>query len=489
MLIPIITSAQTQTLDTKVKEFDAYVEKSRNQYQVPGLALTVVKDGKIIFKKGYGVRELGTTDQVNTQTLFACASTTKAMTATCMAMLVDEGKVKWDDPVINYLPEFQLYDPFVTRELKIRDLFTHNSGVGNTDFLWSIMNIPGEEVLAKMKMVEPSYSLRASFIYQNIFYVYAGKVIEKISGMPWEEFMQKKIFQPLGMTRTYPVLRMVKDPNQSKPHYFVDNKITVIERTNADAIGPAGSVWSCVDDMSKWALCMLDSSKFAGGRLVKANTWKEMFTPQVMVPAGQFYPTAQLTNPNWKTYSLGWFQQDYKGKKINFHTGSLAGETAMHGQLPESKLAIYIFGNYDHAEVRHALMFKAFDLFALGGNRDWSTELFTLYKGFEKDGEKREKDLEAARVANTKPSLPLDEYTGQFTDPLYGEVIITRENEDLVMVANNFLKARVNHWHYDTFRGWFDKRWYGKLNVQFSLDTSGKVNTVIVDGLEFKRSN
>jgi hypothetical protein len=282
---------------------------------------------------------------------------------------------------------------------------------------------------------------------------------------------------------------LVKDPNQSKPHYFVDNKITVIERTNADAIGPAGSVWSCVDDMSKWAICMLDSSKYAGGRLVKANTWKEMFNPQVMVPPGQFYPTAQITNPNWKTYSLGWFQQDYKGKKINFHTGSLAGETAMHGQLPDSKLAIYIFGNYDHAEVRHALMFKAFDLFALGGNRDWSSELFTLYKGLQEQGDKKEKDFEAARVANTKPTLPLDEYTGQFTDPLYGEVIITRENNELVMVANNFLKARVSHWHYDTFRGWFDKRWYGKLNVQFVLNVSGKVNSVVVDGLEFKRSN
>jgi CubicO group peptidase (beta-lactamase class C family) len=489
MLIPFFASAQTQTLDTKVKEFDAYVEKSRKQYQVPGLSVTVVKDGKIIFKKGYGVRELGTTDQVNTQTLFACASTTKAMTATCMAMLVDEGKVKWDDPVINYLPDFQLYDPFVTRELKIRDLLTHNSGVGNADFFWSIMQIPSDEVLAKMKMVEPSYSLRSSFIYQNIFYLYAGKVIEKVSGMPWEDFIQKRIFQPLGMTRTFPVLRMVNDSNQSKPHYFVDNKITVIERTNADAIGPAGSVWSCADDMSKWAICMLDSSKYAGGRLVKANTWKEMFNPQVMVPPDQFYPTAQLTNPNWKTYSLGWFQQDYKGKKINFHTGSLAGETAIHGQLPDSKLAIYIFGNYDHAEVRHALMFKAFDLFALGGNRDWSSELFTLYKDLQEKGDKREKDFEAARVANTKPSHSLDEYTGQFTDPLYGEVIITRENEDLVMVANNFLKARVSHWHYDTFRGWFDKRWYGKLNVQFVLNASGKVNTVVVDGLEFKRSN
>ncbi|MBL7875918.1 MAG: beta-lactamase family protein, partial [Cyclobacteriaceae bacterium] len=164
----------SQNLAQQVKEFDAYVEASRKLYEVPGLAIMVVKDGKVIHSKGYGVRQLGTNQPVDSKTLFACASTTKAMTATCMGMLVDEGKVKWDDPVINYLPDFQLYDPYVTRELKIRDLFTHNSGVGNADFLWSIMNIPAEEVLAKMKMVEPSYSLRSGFIYQNIFYLAAG---------------------------------------------------------------------------------------------------------------------------------------------------------------------------------------------------------------------------------------------------------------------------------------------------------------------------
>jgi CubicO group peptidase (beta-lactamase class C family) len=177
------------------------------------------------------------------------------------------------------------------------------------------------------------------------------------------------------MTRTYPHLQMVNDANQSSEHYWVDGKIAVISRTNADAIGPAGSVWASVDDMSKWAICMLDSSKYAGGRLVKPATWAELFKPQVLVPADEFYPTAQLTKPNWTTYSLGWFQQDYKGKKVNFHTGSLAGETAINGQLPESKLGVYVFGNLDHAEVRHALMFKAFDVFALGGTRDWSTEL------------------------------------------------------------------------------------------------------------------
>lgn len=480
--------AQAQNLDQQIKAFDTYVEGARKLYQVPGLAITVVKDGKVIFKKGYGVRELGTTTAVDTQTLFACASTTKAMTATCMAMLVDEGKVKWDDAVINYLPDFQLYDPYVTRELKIRDLFTHNSGVGNADFFWSIMSIPSDEVLSKMKMVKPSYSLRSSFIYQNIFYLYAGKVIEKVSGQPWEEFIQKRIFQPLGMTRTYPMLKMVNDPNQSNPHYLIENKITVIKRTNADAIGPAGSVWSCVDDMSKWALCMLDSSKYAGGRLVKPSTWVELFKPQVMVTPSQFYPTAQLTKPNWTTYSLGWFQQDYKGRKVNFHTGSLAGETAIHGQLPDSKLAVYVFGNYDHAEVRHALMFKAFDHFSLGGARDWSGEFYTLYSNIQAGADKEEKAFEAARMVNTKPSLSLDEYTGKYTDPLYGEVIITRDNEDLILVANQYLKARVSHWHYDTFRGWYDKRWNGKLNTSFTLDAKGKVSKVNFDGIQFTRT-
>jgi len=488
LLLFSFTIVWSQTLETKIKEFDTYAEKSRNLYQVPGLAVTVVKDGKVIFKKGYGVRQLGTTDAVDTQTLFACASTTKAMTATCMAILVDEGKVKWDDPVIKYLPDFQLYDVHVTRELKIRDLFTHNSGVGNADFFWSIMNVSSDDVLSKMKMVKPSYSLRSGFIYQNIFYLYAGKVIEKVSGQPWEEFIQKRIFQPLGMTRTFPMQKMVNDLNQAKPHYLIENKITGIKSTNADVIGPAGSVWSCADDMGKWALCMLDSSKFAGGRLVKSSTWKELFRPQVIVSEDEFYPTAKLTKPNWMTYSLGWFQQDYQGKKVNYHTGSLAGEIAIHGQLPDSKLAIYIFGNYDHAEIRHALMFKAFDIFGTGGTRDWSSEFHTLYKNIQAGADKKEKDFEAARVLDTKPSLPLDEYTGKYTDLLYGEVIITRENDDLIIVSNKYLKARVSHWHYDIFRGWYDKKWNGKLNVSFVLNDKGKVAKVSFDGIPFTKS-
>ncbi|MBX2898137.1 MAG: serine hydrolase [Cyclobacteriaceae bacterium] len=488
-LLAATTFAQVQSPEAKlVKDFDAYIEKSRKQYDVPGLAVAVVKNGKVLLQKGYGVRELGKPEPVDANTLFACASTTKAMTAVCMALLVDEGKVNWNDPVLQHLPDFQLFDPYVTRELKIRDLFTHNSGVGNTDFLWGVMDIPSEEVVNRMKLVEPTYSLRSSFIYQNIFYLFAGKVIERVSGTPWEVFIQKRIFEPLGMTRTVAHLGMVTDRNQSSPHHLVEGKISVISRTNADAIGPAGSVWSCVNDMSKWAVCMLDSSKFSGGRLLKPATWAELFKPQVLVPASQFYPTMQLTQPNWTTYGLGWFQQDYKGKKINFHTGSLAGEIAIHGQLPENKLGIYIFGNLDHAEVRHALMFRAFDAFALGGTRDWSTEFYTLYKNLNQQSDQLTNLYEAQRVAGTQPTLPLQDYAGTYSSPLYGEALVTVNKDELDVSINQVVKARLAHWHYNTFRGWFDKRWWGKTSAHFVVNSEGKATGIEIEGMEFTRS-
>ena len=481
LFFPILLHGQpTQRYAKQIQEFDKYVEGARNQWLVPGLAVTIVKDNQVIFKKGYG-------NKTDTQTLFPCASTTKAMTAACMGMLVDEGKVNWNNPVIRYLPDFQLYDPFVTRELKIRDLFIHDSGVGNADFLWGFMNIPSNEILKKLSQVKPTYSLRSSFIYQNLFYLVAGKVIEKVSGQPWEEFIRKRIFEPLAMSRTQPMLKYVKDVNQSKPYMIVDGSMMEIENTNADEIGPAGSVWSCVDDMGKWVLCMLDSSKYNGGRLLKPATWQEMFKPQTIVPPNEFYATMQLLKPKWTTYGLGWFQHDYKGRKINFHTGSLAGTVAIHAQMPEEQIGIFVFANFDHAEVRHALVYKAFDLFALGGNRDWSAEFLKLYKDLQEKAEKPRKDFEVNRIPNTTPSLLLLDYTGKYTDPLYGEVEVTVSEKNLIFNVNHFMKATLEHWHYDTFYGSYEKSWYGKVKAVFSLDASGKVEKLNFDGMEFRR--
>lgn len=483
--IPAISIAQT-TPD--IKAFDQYVQQAVTDWQVPGLAIAVVKDGQVIFAKGYGVRELGKPDKVDAQTIFGIASTTKAMTAACAAMLVDEGKLHWDDKVTDYLPGFELYDPYVTRELTVRDLFLHDSGVGNTDFFWSSMNIPADEIIHRLRLVKPQYGFRAGFVYQNIFYMTAGKVIEKASGMPWETFIQKRIFTPLNMTRTVPTFSKSKGmTNQTSVHVKVDSAIIIAQKDITDAIAPAGGVWSSVEDMAKWVNCMLDSSKYGTKRLLKPESWAMLLKPQTFVPEDEFYPTARITKPHWMTYGLGWFQQDYKGQKVDFHTGSLTGLIAINGMIVDKKIGVYILANLDHAELRHALMFKAFDYFSLGGNRDWSKEFQTLYSDIRTKNEKANKDYEAKRVLGTHPTLDIKAYAGTYSDPLYGSVVITVIGDKLNLNINNFLTAEATCWNYDTFVGPYARKEYGKVAATFNIDELGKVSTVTVDGLAFAR--
>ncbi|TDE10466.1 serine hydrolase [Dyadobacter psychrotolerans] len=470
----------------QIKEFDKYVETVRKEWEVPGLSITVVKDGKVIFKKGYGVKEIGKPDPVDTQTLFACASTTKAMTVALMAMLVDEGKIKWDDPVYKYLPELQLYDSYVTRELKIRDLLIHDSGLGNTDFFTGAMNIPVNEMFRRMALIKPQYSMRAGFEYQNIMYSAAGRIIERLTGKLWSDVIQERIFTPLKMTSTAPKRKFIKTQNQTRPHYKINDTIQVIDYGIDSEIGSAGAVWSCADDISKWVICMLDSGKYEGGRLISAESWTEIFKPQTMFPVEE-YPTLKIVKPNWMTYGLGWYQHDYKGKKINFHTGSHAGLTAITAQLPEENLGIFVFGNYDHAELRHVLMYKAFDHFALGGERDWNAEFKALYDKMKLDSKKKALELIAKRSPNTFPSLPFAQYAGRYTSPLYGDATITVEDNILYVNVNNVLKAKLYHWHYDVFNGPFEKAWHGKATARFTLGATGKVDTLVFDGMDFKR--
>lgn len=481
--------AQKQLSARQIQEFDAYVEAARKQWDVPGLSIAVVKNNQVVFKKGYGVRELGKPERVDTQTLFACASTTKAMTVALMGILVDEGKLAWNDPVSRYLPELQLYDPYVTRALTIRDLLIHDTGVGSTDFMTGAMNIPANEMFRRMTLVKPSYPFRAGFVYQNTFYSAAGRIIERIVGKTWAEAVKERIFIPLGMLRTAPKRGYITDANLTKPHYRINDTIRVIEYGADSEVGSAGAVWSSADDISKWVICMLDSSKYSGGRLLKPETWTEIFTPQTFFPEDE-YPTMQLLKPNWRTYGLGWYQHDYRGKKVNFHTGSLAGLTAITGQLPEEKLGVYIFGNYDHAEVRHALMYKTFDWFALGGNRDWSAEFKTLYSKLREDGKKSQESFYRKRVPNTSPSLPLSQYAGTYTSALYGNVEVSVAGNQLAFNVNdNALRATLPHWHYDTFYGSFQKAWYGKVSAQFTLSALGKVDALVFDGMDFRKVN
>lgn len=479
--------AQVSTVS--IQKLDAYIEQARQQWEAPGLAIGIVKDGKVIHVKGYGLRELGKPDPVDTKTLFAICSTTKAMTAAAMGILVDEGKIHWDDRVVQHLPAFQLYDPYVTRELRVRDLFTHNAGLGNADFLWYGSDLNSDEILQRMRFAPPAYPFRGGYTYQNIMYLVAGKVIEEVSGMSWAQFMETRLFQPIGMDNTYATQKQsLGYKNRSIPHYKIEGKIVPIEDSDDDNIAPAGSVWSCIDDMMKWTQFVLDSAKVNGKRLLKPETYAEWLKPQSIVSDAGFYPTQILTKPHWKTYALGWFQQDYNGRAVSFHTGSLAGTIAIIGVIPDEKIGVYVFGNLDHAEVRHALMYKVFDMLAGQENgRDWSTEMLVLYRNLDKRAEEAEKKQLAKRVMNTKPSFPLEHYAGVYSHPLYGDATVLVKAGKLHVQRSSKQWLTLEHWHFDTFLGTWNIAWNGKTLIRFSLDENGDVHKLNIGSQMFEK--
>jgi CubicO group peptidase (beta-lactamase class C family) len=299
------------------------------------------------------------------------------MTVAAIGILVDEGKLDWDDPVVEHLPWFRVDDPYLSRQITVRDLLTHRAGMGNADFLWYERDATTEEIVRKMAMVEPVYPPRSSFIYQNIMYATAGLVVEAASGTPWADFVRTRIFQPLGMGESVlHVAETVGQPNVADPHERVDGRTVPIRNASVDAVDAAGSVWSSVSDMSRWLRMLLAEGVTPDGtRILSEATVTEMFRPQTVVPSSQFYPTQQITRPSWMTYGLGWFQHDYRGHKVDFHTGSIDGMVAIAGLVRDLDLGVYVLANRDHVEVRHALMYRAFDHFLGGVVRDWSADL------------------------------------------------------------------------------------------------------------------
>jgi CubicO group peptidase (beta-lactamase class C family) len=478
-----------QPSDAIARQLDAYTTQAVKDWGAVGLAISVVKDGRVVFAKGYGVRELGKPELVDSATLFAIGSTTKAMTAASIGMLVDEGKVRWDDPVTNYIPGFQLRDPYATREVTVRDLLTHRAGLPNADYLWYGNDNSTAEILRRVRYVAPAYSLRSGFIYQNVMYAAAGEIVTRASGMPWEEFVRTRIFSPLGMARTVPLLSKASAmPNVASPHDRVKDTVRVIANASVDPVAAAGSVWSSVSDMAKWMRFILDSGRVDGRRLLQPATFAELLEPQTTVPPSQFYPSATLTRPHWMTYALGWFQQDYRGRAVNFHTGSIDGMVAIIGLIPDERLGVYVLGNLDHVELRHALMLKVFDLWGPPNTkpRDWSTELRTLYANQQQQAVAAERAREAKRATGTKPTLALARYSGAYSDSLYGDASVTGSG-DALRIRIGTLEGSLEHWQYDTFRIRWDRAWAGSPLVTFVVDREGVPSRLEVDRRVFRR--
>jgi len=485
-----LASGQTSkaTEAARAKEMDAYVAKAVKDWNVAGLAIAVVKDGRVVFTKGYGVREIGKPATVDTSTLFAIASTTKAMTAASIGMLVDEGKLKWDDPVTKFIPTLQMYDPYVTRELTVRDLLTHRAGLGNADYMWDLDDYTMPEIIRRMRLIKPEYSFRSGFVYQNIMYMMAGEVIAAASGMPWSKFVQTRIFDPIGMRSSVPLERLLpQGANRASPHWLLGpDTLVVIQYSDGQSIGPAGGVWSNVSDMSRWMRFLLDSGRVGGKKLLQPATYAELFKPQVMVPADEFYPTAELTKPHWTTYGLGWFQEDYNGRMLNFHTGSLNGMVAIIGLIQDERFGVYVLANVDHAELRHALMYKAADIFLGGKPRDWSAEFNMMYAKRRAVGDSLRLAGEGKRIHGTSPSLALSKYAGTYEDPLLGRIDIVEKGGKLRIVAGRSYAGDLEHWQYETFRIHFDQRWQGTDQLSFTIG-DGVPNALNMAGFSLSR--
>lgn len=488
VLVAVAPSNLSAQRPTDFRAFDSYAIQAMAQWKVPGVAIAIVRNDSVIHVRGYGVRRLGTADSVDAQTLFAIGSSSKAFTATSVAMLVDEGKVRWDDKATQYLPGFQLFDSYATRELTVRDLLSHRSGLSRGDLMWYGSAYSRDDILRRVRFLEPSWGFRERFGYQNIMVLAAGQIVAAESGMSWDDFVRTRIFQPLGMSSSSTSIKALEGrPDVASPHAEIDDTVRTIPWRNIDNIGPAGSINSNVTDMAQWVRFNLAGGKAGGKQLVTDGNLNELRIANTAMriegPNRILFPDVHLMS-----YGMGWFLQDYRGRLVVQHGGNIDGMSAMVAMMPEENLGMVILTNMNGTPLTSVLMYRAFDALLGGPSKDLGTVIRTAYETQVKQGKDVEAQQKASRKSGTRPSLALSEYAGTYVDSLYGEFQVTASNGGLRGRYGPAFSGPLEHWHYDTWQAVWDDRMGGKTMVQFVLGTDGKVAEARVQGFaDFKR--
>ena len=468
-------------------DLDAYVARVLKTFDVPGLSVAIVKDGKVVMAKGYGARKLGASTPVDENTLFAIGSNTKAFTSAALATLVDEGKISWDDPVYERLPGFQMYDPYVSHEMTIRDLLTHRSGMGlgEGDLLfWPHTTFTRADIIYRLRFMKPASSFRSRFAYDNLLYMTAGQIIPAVTGKTWEEYVREKILRPLGMNTTNLSNADFKPgDNYAWPHSKVDGKLQVIEFVNLDNAGPAGSINSSAAEMAKWLLLQLNHGKLPGReeRIFSERQSREMWSAQTILPIGAIDAgNSQLAakRPKFAAYGLGWWSNDYHGRKMVAHTGGVAGMVSRVMLVPEENLGVVILTNAEQGGAFDSILYHILDSYFGLAPTDWIAAHKAADDQAEKEAAEIMKKQEASRAVDSKPSLPLEKYAGIYTDPWYGPVTIRMENGKLVFSLDHTPKAiaDLQHWQYDTFKAHWRDRTIEDAFLTFTLKPDGAVD-------------
>lgn len=456
-----------------------FVKQGMQQWHVPGMAVAVVTGNEVVFEQGFGTTAIKNGTAVNEHTLFAIASTTKAMLNAGIMMLVDENKLTLDDLAIKYLPELHFGDAWLDQQITVRDLMTHRTGLASTDFWTFSQAMPLDEQIVMLQQVTPSASPRSSFQYQNTMYELLGRIVENVSGQAWGEFLTERLWHPLGMQETYDSrARIGKDKAYVLPYAYLDDQLVQQPWDfDADYADAAGSVWSSVSDMARWAQFLLrDGVTRRGDRLISETSFTEMFTPQMLIAAAAgFYPTSQLTKPHWKSYGLGWFQQDFQGRKVDFHTGSLSGLIAIIGLDRANDKAVVALANRDHAEVRHAILWHVMDQSPAGSERDWNKQVWDLYQGIEQQADESWQQKLDDRLKGTQLTLPEDSYIGVYHHDWMGNIEIIKTDRGLAFKSPRML-IPMTHWHLDTFLA-EDKDRGQRFLLTFYVGPDGKIVT------------
>ncbi|MDX2360199.1 MAG: serine hydrolase [Crocinitomicaceae bacterium] len=440
------------------KILDEFIEQGMTDWNIPGLSAVVVQNNDVVYHRSFGVLEKDKDQKVNEETLFTMASTTKAITAICLGMLVDEGKIAWNDNVIEHYPNFNVSDPYVRSTATIKDVLTHVIGFdGVATWYGSLSDTTQSAVYENYKKMEQIFPFRSSWEYSNDMYAVAGAIIEHVSGDSYSTFIKKRIFEPLEMNHS--ILgydNVLGSSNAATPHdYDSESNVYTVSHSNVDHYRAAGGIWSCTKDVVNYLKFINNQGVFNGEILLKKATFDYLFTPHVTLTPEQFhYPICDVDPPNWLTYGLGWFQHDYNGTKIDFHTGSLHGLVSIIGVIREKNTAVYLFANQDHAEFRHAFLYKALDLYAFDSNdTEWDQKIIAVTQAKSlKFKRYRERVLET-RVEGTSPAHDLNEYAGMYYNNELGRVQILVDGDQLKLKLNQFDASELQHWNYETFKG------------------------------------
>jgi CubicO group peptidase (beta-lactamase class C family) len=477
--------AQTGAPPDLPPDLDDYVARALKEFEVPGVAVAVVKDGKVALLKGYGVRKLGESAPVDEQTLFGIASNTKAFTAAALAILVDEGRISWDDPVIKHLPGFQMYDSYVTREMTVRDLLTHRSGLGlgaGDLMFFPPTTFTREEIVSRLRYIKPATSFRSKYAYDNVLYLVAGQVVAAVSGKSWDDFVKERIFAPLGMTASNTSVKDLRPGgNFVSPHQKVEGKLQPVPYMNIDNTAPAGAINSNVAEMSKWVIAQLNEGAIDNGdrRLFSQRQSREMWSAQTPMPVGAPPPQLAALRSNFSAYGLGWGLNDYRGYKVVSHSGGLLGMVSRVRMIPDLKLGIVVLTNQEAGGAMEAISYHIIDRYLKAPATDWIGAFRSVFEQRLARAKEAEKSQSAARNAESKPSLPPAKYAGRYNDAWYGDVTIALEEGKLVLRFGRTpgLVGDLEHWQYDTFVArWRDRSLYADAFVTFALKPDGGID-------------